>query len=264
MARNSLKNVMHLIDVANQNIPVEQMFLSDLKRSIEITDEKESRPPSKTYKPSSMNCERQMYYQVIGAEQDKGNSNYCLVGICESGTDRHVRIQNAVMNMKANGMDCEYIDVAEFVKSRNLDYLDVVGKNADNTETKLYHKGLNMSFLCDGIIKYKGKYYIIEFKTESIYKWASRQGVNPDHYNQAISYSIAFGIDEVLFVYINRDNTDMKTYIYKVTDDMKQELVGRIDYVDSYVNKMKTPPKPEKPNKKACTYCNYKTLCGRE
>jgi hypothetical protein len=81
MARNSLKNVMHLIDVANQNIPVEQMFLSDLKRSIELTDEKESRPPSKTYKPSSMNCERQMYYQVIGAEQDKGNSNYCLVGI---------------------------------------------------------------------------------------------------------------------------------------------------------------------------------------
>ena len=64
MARNSLKNVCRLIDVANSNLPVEQSFLADLKRSIEITDERGSHKPSQSYKPSSMNCIRNMYYQI--------------------------------------------------------------------------------------------------------------------------------------------------------------------------------------------------------
>ena len=34
-------------------------------------------------------------------------------------------------------------------------------------ETKLYHKKLNMSFMTDGIIRYKGKYFIFEFKKET-------------------------------------------------------------------------------------------------
>ena len=129
MARNTLKNISRLIDIANQNIPPEQGFLSDLKHSIEKTEEKNRRKPSATYKPSSMNCIRNMYYQVMGAEPDPSSSSYCLVGICNSGSDIHERIQQYVEGMKANGIDCEYIDVADYIKSRGLDYLEVVSKN---------------------------------------------------------------------------------------------------------------------------------------
>ena len=120
MARTSLKNICKLIDSVTESLSPEQEFLNDLKRSIELDDSKNQRIPSKTYKPSGMNCIRASYYQVSGIEPDKSNSSYTLIGICNSGTDIHIRIQTAVEQMKDNGVDCEYIDVADYVKSRNL------------------------------------------------------------------------------------------------------------------------------------------------
>ena len=69
MARNSLKNVFRLIEQTQVEVPIEQQFLADLERSIEIQSKKDSRVPSQTYKPSSMHCIRNMYFQVTGAEQ---------------------------------------------------------------------------------------------------------------------------------------------------------------------------------------------------
>lgn len=268
MARNSLKNIFNLIDAEKADLSVEQSFLNDLNRSIELTDENNARPGSKTYKPSGMNCIRQSYYVITGAEQDEHNSGSNIIGICESGTDRHERIQQAVIDMWHNDMDCEYINVANFVRQRGLDeYLDIV-KEPDLSkreyETKLYHKSLNMSFLCDGIIKYKGHYYILEIKTEASFKFNERKGVDPSHYHQAIAYSIAFGIDDVLFVYECRDNCSKKAFMYHVTDEMKQDLLGYIEECDSYIKKLKVPPIPSDVAKKTCSYCSYKGRCNKD
>ncbi len=266
MARN-LKNLINLVNKATTQMLPEQSFLSDLKRSIEMTDEKSRRPGSKTYKPSCMGCIRQMAYIVLGKPMDDVGSSYIGVGICNSGTDTHQRIQQAVLDMKGNGMDCEYINVADYIKSRNLDYLEIT-KESDflhgDYETKLYHKELNMSFLCDGIIKYQGKYYILEIKTENSSKFYSRDGVNPEHYNQATAYSLSFGISDVLFVYISRDILDMKSYLFTPTDEMKQDLTGLITNCDSYVKKLRIPPKPVNVSKKTCEYCEYKTQCRKD
>ena len=262
MARDSIKSLCRLIDAANTKVSPEQAFLADLKRSIEKSADKEARKPSQTYKPSSMNCIRNMYYQVIGAEQDQSQSTYCSVGICNSGTDIHIRIQKAVEDMKNNGVDCEYIDVADYVKSRNLDYLEIVERSG--METKLYYKDLNMSFLSDGIIRYKNHYYILEIKTEASFKWNTRDNVDPTHYKQGTAYSIAFKLPEVLFLYVNRDVLDMKAYMFVPTDEMKQDLVGMITECDGYVSRMICPPKPENVPKKTCSYCGYKTLCGKD
>lgn len=261
MARNSLKNVARLLNVTNETSP-EKSFLADLKRSIELTDEKYRKAGSRTYKPSGMKCLRAMYYGIKGTEPDKEDSNYCMVGICNSGTDIHVRIQTAISQMKSNGIDCEYVNVGDFVKSRNLDYLDV--KSQNGMETKLYHKELNMSFLCDGIIKYNGHYYILELKTESLYKWGGRKDVNPEHHNQGIAYSLALGLPEVMFVYINRDNLDMKSYIFKVTDDMKQGLANKIMTCNDFVEKDTVPPIPADFDKNLCRWCGYKKTCNAD
>ena len=262
MARNSLKNVMRLIETAKDTLPPEQDFLDDLKRSIELTANKDTRPPSRTYKPSGMNCIRASYYQIKGIQPDESSASYSLVGICNSGTDIHVRIQTAVEQMKDNGMDCEYIDVADFVKSRGLDYLNIVSKNG--METKLYHKNLNMSFMCDGIVRYKGKYYILELKTENSYKFMNRKDVDSSHYNQATAYSLAFKLDDVIFVYINRDVLDMKAFMFHVTPEMKAGLIEYIEECDGYVSRSIAPPKPDDVTKKACGYCLYKTQCKKD
>ncbi len=262
MARKSLVGIKKLIDNSKKSLPPEQEFVADLKRSIEMTEDKNVRKPSTYYKPSSMNCIRSMYYTRIGAEPDETGSSYTMWGICNSGTDIHERVQKAVDDMKNNGIDCEYIDVEKFVKQRELNNLTVVSKNG--METKLRDEKLKLSFLCDGIIRYKNHYYILELKTEASNKFFGREGVDPKHYHQATTYSIELQLPEVLFVYINRDIFDMKGYMFVPTDEMKQDLIGLIDECEGYVNRLIAPPKPEEISRRVCEYCNYKTQCRKE
>ena len=262
MSRSALKNIARLLKEDTR--PVEQCFLDDLKRSIEMTANKDDRLPSQTYKPSGMNCMRQSYYQIKGYEPDKSDTSSALVGICESGTDRHERIQQCVIDMQSNDIDCTYVNVADFVESRNLTDLEIVKRpdfEKGEYETKLYHKKYNISFLCDGIIKYKSKYYILEIKTESSYKFMNRNSVDPSHYNQAIAYSLAFGIDDVLFVYENRDICDKKAYLFNVTDDMRDGLIDYITKCDECLKNNTVPSKSKSMSKKACSYCGYKKYC---
>ncbi len=261
MAR-SLKNVMRLIDAATATLPPEKSFVADLTAAIEKADAAGGRTPSKSYKPSSMQCIRNMYFQMTGTERDEERGSACLVGICESGSDRHDRIQSAVSMMKKFNMDCEYIDVEKFIKMRGLDYLNVISKVGH--ETKLFHTGLKMSFMCDGIIKYKGQYYILEIKTESIYKWQSRTGVAEEHIPQGTAYSVSFGIDQVMFLYENRDNCDKKAFILEVTEEMKYDhVISKIEECDGYVSRLIPPPKPKDVSKKTCNYCSYKGACRK-
>lgn len=262
MARSSLKNVMRLIDEVKESLPVEQSFLADLKRSIEVTEKKNQRKPSETYKPSSMQCIRSMFYQRVGKDQDESNASYVLTGICNSGTDIHIRIQTAISEMRENGMDCDWIDVADFVTMRSLDDLEIVSHNG--METKLFHKKLNMSFMCDGIIRYKNHYYIVELKTESGGKFFSRKDVDPKHYHQGIAYSIAFELDEVLFIYISRDTLDMKSFMFNVSGEMKQELIGLIENCEEYVKILSVPPIPENIDRRVCQYCGYQKRCRND
>lgn len=262
MARNSLKAVMRLIDNAKDELPVEKAFLEDLKRSIEINEEAHVRKPSQTYKPSSMHCIRNMFYQVTGKDVDTSAPSYMMTGIVNAGSDIHTRIQEAVLRMKDAGFDCEYVDVEQYVKKNKLKHLTVREKHG--AETKLFNKGLNMSFMCDGIILYQGEYYVLEIKSETAYKWYDRKDVDPKHHNQAIAYAEAFGLDKVIFLYVSRDMLDMKAYMFHVTDDMKESLIGLIEECDGYVKRLVTPPKPADIARKTCEYCNYKTQCRKD
>ena len=261
MSRNSLKAVIKAIERANTEVPVEQAFLDDLKRSIELSDMKNARKPSATYSPSGMGCIRAMYYKRAGVDVPEGTAGYSMIGICEAGTDRHERIQNAISQMKDNGFDCEYIDVEAYVKSRNLDHLEIVDKCGN--ETKLYDTVRNVSFLCDGIIKYQGKYYIVEFKTESAFKWQNRKAVDPKHYNQAITYSLELRLDSVIFVYINRDIVDYKAYLFSVSESDRERIKALIDTCENYVIKKELPPLPDDASDRKCAYCSYQELCRR-
>lgn len=259
----ALLNVLNLVDAAKEELPVEEQFLRDLKASIERQDELNSRKPSKSYKPSSLHCIRNMYFQVTGAEPEGDRATSELVGICESGSDRHERIQNAVAAMKDTGIDCEYVNVGEYVTTQQLagKLFDLEVVSQQGNETKLFNKALNISFLCDGVIKYKGNYYILEIKTEVSSKFWDRKDVNPDHILQGTAYSVNLDINKVLFLYECRDNCSKKAFMLNVTDKMKQDLVGKITECDGYVSRLIPPPKPEDVSRKACAYCGYSNLC---
>ena len=124
----------------------------------------------------------------------------------------------------------------------------------------MYHKEYNISFLCDGIIRYNGHYYILELKTEASFKWTPRKGVDPKHYDQGTAYSTLLGIDEVIFIYINRDVLDMKAFMFVPTQEMKSALLDKIAECDKYVNAETVPPKP-RVSGKVCQYCSYRSRC---
>lgn len=261
MARQILKNIHRLIEDAQKEQPINESFVADLNAAIEKVDAENTRPPSQSYKPSSLGCIRNMYFQLTAVIPDSERRNSNLIGICESGSDRHERLQAAISKMKNIGIDCEYIDVANFVKSRGLN--DLVIREKNGFETKLYHKSLNMSFMCDGIIRYKKQYFILEIKTESVYKWQGRRGVADEHKAQGTAYSVCLGLDKVMFLYENRDNCDKKAYVLEITTEMKEALISKIAECDKYVSALTPPPIPLDIQKRDCNYCRYKTECRR-
>lgn len=265
MAKMNLSRICKLIDIATDDKSVANNFLTDLSYAICKYDEiNKPIAVSKSYKPSSLNCIRNMYYQVIGQPLDNtSQTSYEFIGICESGTARHNDLQNAIIHMKDVGIDCEYVNVADFVKNRNLSDIEIIEQCGN--ETKLYNSKHNMRFLCDGIIKYKGNYYILEIKTEASFKWEKRTDVDEQHKLQAIAYSLSLGLNNVIFLYENRNLCAKKCYLFEVTNDMKDKLIQKILTCNICVSHKKAPdrPFPDFTNKN-CKYCDYIQQCKLE
>ena len=237
-------------------ISVEQKFLRQLEMTIQ-EGEGVQKIPSTNYKPSSLNCPRQMFYYRRGTAVDPAPVSSSLVGVAQSGTDRHIRIQKAIMAMRKRGYDCQYIDVAAFIKKFKPAGTEVVGKRG--AETKCYNSIYDMSFMCDGILRIGKEYYILEIKTESTFKFTARFGVDEKHYPQASSYSLLLGLDKVIFLYENRDTCTKKTFLLLVTDKMRQEVKDKISAVENYVKKDILPAPCR--NDKVCMYCAYAAKC---
>jgi hypothetical protein len=248
-----------------EELPVEQQFLNDYKYSVEVQEQKSKRKPSKTYKPSSLQCLRNMYFQVVGADLSGDRASSELIGISQSGTDRHERIQQDIINMRNNGVDCDYVDVGEYIEAHRdtLPDPDIQIVSKVGNETKLRSPKFNISFLCDGIIRYKGIYYIVEIKTETGNKFWDRKGVDEGHELQGTAYSFLLNIDSVLFLYECRDTCNKKTYLFTPAEQSKIDLLNKINACDGYVSRCVAPPKPVDIPKKYCTYCNYSELCKK-
>lgn len=266
MGKVNLSRICKLVDIAsNEDKSVADSFLADLSYAIRKYEEiNQPETVSKSYKPSSLHCIRNMYYQVTGQKLETNSAvSSDFIGICQSGTNRHNDIQNAISKMKELNVDCEYVNVAEYVKENKLPDLEIIEQCGN--ETKLFNSKYNIRFLCDGIIKYQGKYYVLEIKTESSFKWNGRTDVDDSHKLQATAYSLSLGLNKVIFLYENRDVCSKKCYMFEVTDDMRNRLISKIATCDNCVANNKVPYMPFVDyNNKHCKYCNYIEQCKRD
>lgn len=235
-----------------------ELFLKDLIRTSELQGKKSI--PSGHYKPSSMNCLRSMYYQARKFSLDDVGDDHIRIALGESGTDRHLRLQKIISKMQDFGFNCKWLDVSKYVEQHPELHLKVTGK--DEFETLCYSSKYNLSFKCDGLISYQGQLYILEIKTESLHKWIGRKAPSEDHLNQIKCYSLCLGIPDIMFIYENRDNCVKKSYVFHVEENMKTEIVERINECNGYVQRCISPPKVE--NKRYCTYCDYKKRCKED
>ena len=257
MGRVILKSIAGLM---NRKITPADTFLKNLddfiekKNSIPIT-------PSKSFKPSSMKCDRNMWYQLHGSKPEEEIASVSLVRICENGSDSHSRIQQYIIEMGAvENSIWEYYDVEKYVKENGLNDLEIVGKNG--LETKVYNKKYNIRFQTDGILynRLTKLFYIFEFKTEGSNKRAVRDNVDPNHYYQADAYLLSFEIKTgVIFVYEDRNMLGHKAFLYPYNEERVKQLKERLLKI-TQMEKDNILPKATD-DKKVCQYCHYKNLC---
>lgn len=240
------------IDLLGKKDLVADNFLSDIINSLETVNNK---LPNPTYKPSSIKCLRQMYFIMSKMPIEPFKQDYQMVGILESGSDRHIRIQKLLLNSSF----CKFIKVADYVNENKLDYLYVRAFN--DYETHLIDKRYNLSFMMDGLIEYQGKTYILEIKTEAGQKFYNHTEPYSEHIQQVSCYSISLGIDEALFLYEDRDLLSKKVYRYKISKSDKNTIINRIRRANWHLQKNTIPPKPQEANNHFCQYCQYRKYC---
>ena len=261
------RKLINLVDQAVIEQPVNKAFLSDVMRAIEKNDSEGRRKPSQWYKPSSFVCLRNMYFTRIGETPDPGRTEYTGVGMADTGTRRHVAIQEVLMKMEGMGFDWRYLDVEEYLKRKQAEgkCLDVEVKGKMGAETRLFHKVLKMSFMCDGIIQRisTGEYFLFEFKNQISFKYSGKQAVDDEHIHQVTAYCESLDLEKVFVLYENRDCCELEVpEVLEVTKKMKQELVvDKIMTCESYVERLIPPPKHT--DKKPCRWCSYQTACEK-
>lgn len=259
-----LKTVNKVTKEGKTELPHDVLFLDDFNKAlIEIEKEREQPdPPDGFFRPSSMyGCERMLWLgQMHGDSKDKDKYDPNLIGICESGTDRHARIQHVVQNMKRLGFDCIALDVEEEVEKARARGVNTtfIGWNSERTEARCRNDDYSIYFQPDGVILYRGRKYLLEIKTETVFGFQKRVMPKDAHLDfQATCYSAGMGLNNIMFVYECRDNTAKKPYIVSVTDEMRANVLNKIKRVKWYIKTNTCPPM----EKDKCTYCKYKTLC---
>ena len=241
------------------SVSFEDNFLKEYEEAVRRKELAERQvAPSDYIRPSSMyGCERMIFFQRVHSGSLNGEqSDVPLIEICQSGTDRHLDIQHIVEIME--GVEC--LDLEEVVKEANQKGIktEFLGWNEDHTEARCKNDELSIFFQPDGVIRFMGKEVILEVKTESTYQFSNRYEPKEDHKWQATSYGMGLGIDYVLFLYEDRNFCKKKAYLWKITDEMKQAVLKKINTVNTAC---KTGVPPEK-NEDKCTYCKYKNECG--
>lgn len=272
---NTRRKLGKLVTASVRKQPLNKAFLTDVMSAIEVLDSRSSRMPSKTYKPSSLVCMRQMYYQVTGERPDDTKTDYASIGMADTGTRRHVAIQEAVAAMAELGYQWKYLDVEDYLREKwaHGKCLDIQVRGKKGVETALYHKTLNISFMCDGIVRYipSGEDFLFEFKNQISFKYGhddkdknsvTKAHVDEAHEDQVCTYCMCLDLDRVLVLYENRDNCNLECpEVFEVTQEMKQSRVDKILECDSYVERQVPPPMHS--DKKPCRWCRYQTACKK-
>lgn len=258
------KRLIEAVKGANERKSLNKVFLSDVMTAIEKYDNLKAHKPSEWYKPSSLNCLRQMYFMRTKTEQDDTITDYTSIGMADTGSRRHVAIQTVLENMESMGYDWRYVDVSDYIDMKKSQgkcaFLDVVGKNG--AETKLFDNAMKVMFLCDGIMQRisTGEYYLFEFKNQISFKANGKEGVDKEHYNQVSAYCAELDLNKALVLYENRDNCNLECpEVFEVTQEMKDSFYDRLLDCEGYVERLIVPPKCE--NTKICRWCKYKTAC---
>jgi hypothetical protein len=224
-----------------------------------------------TFSPSSASkCERELFYKASRAEKDEQPMLPYQRRWVRNGSAVHAAVQKdlllAEVHLKNPAFTVEKMPDGSAAWEHNL------------KDVKVFeHNGVRFQVfgMMDGILRYRdGSRIGFEFKTKSTtigavgnYKMKDAQD---GHKQQAIAYSLLFGIDEFIFVYesLAKDGwnkgteakPDMRAFYFRPTEKQKQDLLDKFARVAAQV-KGGVLPSPEYDK---CLFCPFKDICEKD
>ena len=188
--------------------------------------------PHKAFAPSSMRCKRRSWFRLRGVEPDQPKSaDWTLNFTAEIGTACHAIIQR---NLKS-ALGGHWISVSDYLKKNPV--LEDYRLDEGDLETKIeIIKPFPVRFAVDGIIYWKGEYYLLEIKTSEFASFNELTDPKAHHLDQIKTYASLLHIHKVLVLYQDRQYGDLKCYEEFISDATMQAVKDDMQYVMDMVD----------------------------
>lgn len=212
-------------------------------------------PSSKSFAPSAMRCKRKSWFRLRGTLPDTLiEPDTVMDHTATVGTALHAHIQGLLS--KALGED--WIDVETYLTQFPIPYKYTLVKNGYETLVQIDDPPIK--FACDGIIRLKGCYYLLEIKSSEYDSWINLKETKPHHKEQINAYSTMLNIPHVLTLYIDRLYGKVKSFEFSVSAEtmsrIKQEMIYVQDMAKANIAPDKLPT-----GDYMCSNCEYKLKC---
>lgn len=196
----------------------------------EICAKSEQGPAHRTFAPSSMRCDRISWFRLRGVQPDKiNNPDRTLNFTAQVGTACHEAIQKRL----SEKLGADWIDVQTWIDQHFeffSDYEMTLEKAGYESRIELT-KPFPVRFGCDGILRFEDKVFLLEIKTAEFSSLQDLIEPKPEHIDQIKCYSTLLHINDVLFVYQDRQYGELKCFQIEVTELDQLKLRERMQRV---------------------------------
>lgn len=227
--------------------------------------ERAAKPSHMTFAASSFRCDRRSWFRLRGVQPDSArNTDAVLEFTAEIGTACHRIIQTRLKQHLSINADAEWVDVQAYIdEHRGLFGSNYVCNRDDSgLETQVEVADPPIRFACDGIIRWKGRLYLLEIKSAEFSTWDKLIDAKDEHKDQAKLYATLLHLDGVLFLYIDRQYGSIKCFEMSVSSLDKSAVHDKIDYVLRMVESNLAPdPLPKGDRWCTSAMCPYYKKC---
>lgn len=220
-----------------------------------------SKPYHRSFAPSSFRCDRRSWFRLRGVTPDVPKTlDYQLQFSADIGTACHRILQRNLSKFLGD----DWIDVRQYLKSINPEYKYTVTKDEDSLEYFIeISDPWPIRFACDGVIRWKGKLYLLEIKTADFESWRNLTDPKDQHVDQVKCYASLMKLQGVLFVYQDRSYGGLKCYEVSVSEKDSESVFYRLSYVMDMVSKNLAPePLPKGDPWCTANMCPYYKKCA--
>ena len=174
-------------------------------------------PSHKTFAPSSFRCRRIQWFRLRGVQPDKPKTADAVLDFTAIvGTALHKMIQENLRDRLGD----RWVDVKSYIQENVVNSETYhCTSTKDSLETQVSVSDPPVRFACDGIIKWKDEYILLEIKSSEFSSWSDLTDPKIQHVDQTKCYCSLLNLNRVFFLYIDRQYGGLKCYDVKYTKD---------------------------------------------